>query len=108
MPGRDRTGPMGYGPRTGRGAGWCGEGDRQDLTHPNWGSGWRSGYQRFGGRGHGWRHEYYATGLPRWARSEYTPPSQQQELSWLKDEAEWLKSQLEQINRRIEELEQKE
>jgi hypothetical protein len=29
MPGRDKTGPMGAGPRTGRGAGDCGTTERQ-------------------------------------------------------------------------------
>jgi Family of unknown function (DUF5320) len=108
MPDRDRTGPMGYGPRAGRGAGWCGDNSRRDFPQPVQGAGWRSGYQRFGGRGRGWRHEYYETGLPRWAHPGYAPPNRAQELSLLKDEAGWLKSQFEQINRRIQELEQKE
>jgi hypothetical protein len=99
---------MGYGPRTGRGVGRCGDDVSEDIAHPYWGPERWTGYQRFGGRGRGWRHEYFATRLPRWARPEYAPPSREQELSWLKDEAEWLNSQIEQINRRIEELEQKE
>jgi hypothetical protein len=44
MPGRDRTGPMGEGPRSGRGLGDCGE--RDDG----------GGFRRGGGRGRGWSH----------------------------------------------------
>ncbi len=43
MPRFDGTGPLGYGPRTGRGMGFCGGG-----------MGWGRGY----GRGIGWRNFY--------------------------------------------------
>jgi hypothetical protein len=66
------------------------------------------GYRRFGGWGRGWRHSYYATGQPGWARAGYFPPTQEQELAGLKNEAEYLQSQLDAISRRIGELEQKE
>jgi len=99
---------MGFGPRTGRGAGLCRDDIREYIDRPYAASGRWTTYPRSGGRGRGWRHEYFATHLPRWARCEYIPLSQEQELSWLKDEAEWFKSQFEQINQRIEELEQNE
>ena len=65
MPGGDRTGPRGLGPMTGRGAGYCGGYERPGFTNPAPGYGMRFG-GRFGGwgGGRGWRHWYYATGLP--------------------------------------------
>jgi hypothetical protein len=66
------------------------------------------------GGGWGWRHQYYATGLPRWARwgpapaaaygTPYAPPSREQEVEMLRGEAEWLKEQLDAIAQRMEEL----
>ncbi len=107
MPGGDRTGPRGLGPMTGRGAGYCSGYERPGFANPVPGYGMRFGGQFGGwGGGRGWRHRYYATGLPVWARPEYPAPVQaaEQELAGLKDEAEWLKGQLEAINQRIEEL----
>ena len=52
MPGRDGTGPMGYGPMTGGRPGLCG-----DSAIPS---------RRGGGRG--WRNQFYATGLTGWQR----------------------------------------
>ena len=79
-----------------------------------WGGAW--------GRGRGWRHWYYATGLPGWARFGYAPawgappaapygsygapPAPEQEVDVLKTQAEWLKQQLDAISKRIAELEQ--
>ena len=45
MPNQDKTGPMGQGPRTGRGLGPC--------ACPARGEGTRQGYGRQGGRGRG-------------------------------------------------------
>lgn len=91
----------------------------------NWAPPARAGRGQ-GGGGRGWRHRYYATGLPRWARgpkasgwdvppawahspaydarNEY--PSREQEVGMLKDEAEWLKEQLDAINEQMDELSQ--
>ena len=133
MPARDRTGPVGQGPMTGRGMGYCGGSDAPGWA--NWGpgrrfygrrapglrGGWGDGYGPGRGRaGRGWRHRHYATGLPRWARGqEYPlqdvppawaygapvePPSREQEIEMLKDEAAWLKEQLDAINGRMDEL----
>jgi hypothetical protein len=124
MPAGDGTGPMGMGPMTGRGAGYCGGYDAPGRS--NWGPGRRfygrgrrggygppPMYGRAGG-GRGWRHWYHATGLPRWARwgnppawdqgPEYGPPPREQEIEMLKDQAEWLREQLEAINLRMDEL----
>jgi hypothetical protein len=127
MPAGDRTGPMGMGPMTGRGMGYCG--GYETLGWDYWGSGRRFygrggrwGGPGFGRGGGGHRNRYYATGLPRWARDRGVggfgyppavaygapdaPPSRTQEVEMLKDEAEWLKEQLNVINQRMDELSQ--
>ncbi|HNR33506.1 MAG TPA: DUF5320 domain-containing protein, partial [Candidatus Hydrogenedentes bacterium] len=70
MPGGDRTGPLGAGPMTGRGAGRCAGFDMPGYANPVPGRGfWGRGFGRGGGGGgRGWRHWYYATGLPGWMR----------------------------------------
>lgn len=108
MPGGDRTGPRGFGPMTGRRAGYCGGHDMPGFANPVPGYGMRGGRSGSWGGGHGWRHWFYATGVPFWARTGAISPPPEQELASLKDEAELLKGQLEAINRRIEELEKRE
>jgi hypothetical protein len=49
--------------------------------------------------GRGWRHCYYATGVPGWVA-----PTPEQETADLKTQADWLKEQLDAIQKRIEEL----
>ena len=110
MPARDRTGPMGMGPMTGRAMGYCaGYGAPNRETRGAW-----SGLGRGGGRG--WRNWFHATGLPRWARwglppaaaygAPFATPSPEQEIDLLKDQAEWLKDQLDRVNQRMGELSQ--
>ncbi|OQA47148.1 MAG: hypothetical protein BWY52_00335 [Chloroflexi bacterium ADurb.Bin325] len=103
MPRGDRTGPLGAGPMTGRGAGWCAGYDRPGYAQAAPGFG-RGGY-RAGGRG--WRNMFYATGLPFWARGGVPPavqPTPDQEVMELRTQANWLAQQLEAIQRRIEAL----
>ncbi|MBC7248832.1 MAG: DUF5320 domain-containing protein [Anaerolineae bacterium] len=113
MPRGDRTGPMGMGPMTGRAAGYCAgygvPGYANPIPGRGYGMGWGGGW----GRGWRWRHWYYATGLPGWARfgyapayGPYAPPTREQEAEMLKEQAEWLKGQLDAISKRIAELEQ--
>ena len=122
MPAGDGTGPAGMGPRTGRGAGYCSGYDAPGWAHPGFGRGFGRGRgyggrgMRGGGGGRGWRNQFYATGLPRWARwgpppvtaygAPYASPSREQEVDMLKGEAEWLKGQLDAIAQRMEELSQ--
>jgi hypothetical protein len=78
---------------------------------PGLGRGW-------GGGGRGWRHWYYATGLPRWARygnppfwgyAPYPqPPGAEEETEFLKSQAEALKRELDAITKRLDELEKEE
>lgn len=69
-----------------------------------------------GGFGRGWRHMYYATGLPGWMRAGWWPisfagvgpwPEAEQQVEWLKQEAKLLESQLKAIRTQIERLEKK-
>ena len=111
MPGGDRSGPMGMGPMTGRAAGFCAGYDVLGYVNPMPGRGFGMGW----GRGRGWRHRYYATGLPGWARfgrapawgyGPYAGPlTREQEVESLKTQAGWLKEQLDAINRCLTELE---
>lgn len=118
MPHGDRTGPMGQGARTGRGAGFC---NRYEIAgYANRGGVYPFGGGRHmnagGGRGH--RHWYYATGLPGWVRGgrnfpgsnwndQFVPPaiSRSEELEMLKDEAGYFEEALEGIKERISSLE---
>ena len=105
MPGFDGTGPRGQGPLTGGGRGFC--------AVPMRGTGYYRPYggRFFGGgrgRGRGFRNQYWATGLPGWARAGYgmvenlTP---KEETDMLKEEAQALKQQLQDIQDRISTLE---
>ena len=98
MPGRDRTGPLGAGPRTGRGMGYCGGNDQGRFVDPARGLRNRFGFG-FRGAGHGWRHRFFATGMPGWL--SLTP---EQETADLKVQADLLKTQLDAIQEHIEEL----
>ena len=127
MPGGDRTGPMGMGPMTGRGAGYC-----AGYGAPGFVSGGRGFGGGGRGRGRGWRNWFYATGVPGWQRASWgwpafgfgggvapsvppvapsvppvAPPtmSRDQELDLLRRQAEGFAGALDEIRRRIEELE---
>jgi hypothetical protein len=121
MPAGDRTGPGGWGPVTGRGLGYCAGYGAPGYANPapglgrGWGRGaWGAGRGR-GGGGRGWRHQYYATGLPGWARYGYAPfwgyapypqpPGAEEETELLKNQAEALQRELDAINKRLDELE---
>jgi len=124
MPWGDGTGPAGYGPMTGRAAGFCAGYSTPGYANPIPGRGFG-----FGGRGGGWgrRNWFYATGMPGWQRASYGYPAYggavpynveppvygtpgvgpQQELDALKGQAEYLEDALEGITKRIAELEAK-
>lgn len=120
MPRGDRTGPLGRGPMTGRGAGYCAGYDVPGFMNPVGGRrgfwGWGRGGGRGGGRG--WRHWYYATGLPGWMRGgspgwygwagappAAEPMTREQEVETLKQHADFLEESLKEVTKRLEELE---
>ncbi|MBM3188771.1 MAG: hypothetical protein FJZ90_08635 [Chloroflexi bacterium] len=114
MPRGDRTGPWGMGPMTGRAAGYCAGYGVPGFANPVvWGGMGRGFWGRGGGRG--WRHWYYATGLPAWARwGAAFPPvvpwgvppkvKPEDEAEALREQAEYLRGMLEDIQKRLEEL----
>ncbi len=120
MPLGDRTGPLGMGPKTGRGAGYCSGFGMPGYANPvpvrgwfGFGRGWSRGRGLFG-RGCGWRHWYWATGLPGWARAGYGyqpfwgypyASTAREEIDVLREEAEFLKKELEEVQSRIKTLE---
>lgn len=120
MPAGDGTGPRGMGPMTGRGTGYCAGYGAPGYANPAPGRGFGMGGGW--GRGRGWRNQYYATGMPGWARYGYAPawgappaapygpygapPTPEQETEFLKAQAEGLKEQLDAISQRIAALEQ--
>lgn len=98
MPGSDRTGPLGYGPQTGRGMGIC-------AGYASAGRFVRGCGMGFGGRGY--RNRFW-TFSPRYLGGVPQPEadvSAQQKLSSLKQQAEFLHNELDEINQRIEQLE---
>jgi hypothetical protein len=107
MPRGDRTGPTGTGPMTGRAAGYCAGYDVPGYANSAVGR----GFGRGGGRGGGWRwrHWFYATGLPGWARfgppAAWATPTPEQEVESLRAQAERLQSQLDAVHQRVQELE---
>jgi hypothetical protein len=116
MPGGDRTGPMGMGPMTGRGAGFCGGAGAPGFMSRMAGAFFGRGR---GGGGRGWRNMFYATGLPGWMRagvgmagaamaaSAFRGMTREQELDVLKQQADQAAAVLESIRQRISELEGK-
>jgi len=128
MPFGDGTGPRGMGPMTGRGMGYCAGFPTPGYMNPGFGrGGYGRGFAGGGGRGgggRGWRNWYNATGMPGWARaaqgmpafggvvpppvSPYMqPPTAEDEMAMLKDQAEYLKQQLDSIQNQISELDTK-
>jgi hypothetical protein len=97
MPGGDRTGPVGQGPRTGRGAGYCGPGDEPGFAT----AGGRGGFGFGRGRGFG-AGRGFGRGWGRWfgfAASEEAPRAD--------NEADRLRAQVEELKNRLARLEQK-
>lgn len=121
MPAGDGTGPAGMGPMTGRVAGYCAGYAMPGYSNPVPGRGFGWGFGRgrgfWGGRG--WRHQYYATGLPGWVRfggysapyvypGAYYKPDPEMEKQALKNQANAMQSELDAINKRLGELETEE
>ena len=87
MPGGDRTGPLGLGSMTGRGAGYCAGNPGPGLAGP-------IPQRGFWGRGRG----------RRWFRPTVPTVSKEQELEDLRGQAEYVQENLDGIRNRIEEL----
>ena len=89
---------------TGRGMGYCAGFDAPGFMNPGFGRGSGRGPSPRKGGGRGWRHWFYATGLPGWARFGFGQPmSEEQEVKMLKEQAKALQRELDAINKRLEE-----
>ena len=133
MPGGDRTGPAGYGSRTGRGLGYCSGYDSPGFTRGTprggggFGRGWGRGFGRgywgrgrgFGGRGYYpyptpdyraalYYNPYYGRTYPLptspYYGSVYPEPSKDEEKSYLEDMVKGLEGELKVIKERLQEL----
>ncbi len=118
MPRGDATGPMGMGPMTGRGAGYCAGYGMPGYMNNISGRGFGMGFGRgagFGGRGgrgggFGFRNRFYATGVPGWAwyggsvAAPYQKSDPELEKQALGNQAEMLQAELDAIKNRLEEL----
>ena len=101
MPGGDRTGPEGMGPRTGRGMGYCAGYNQPGYLTPGPGMGRGRGWGRGGGRGRGWG--WRGTAAPAQAAAAQAPGS---ETEALRDQVRQLQESLDQVMQRLEGLEQ--
>jgi len=112
MSGGDRTGPMGMGPMTGRGMGYCA--GYAAPGYMNGPGGMGMGRGRGGGRG--WRNRFYATGRPGWmaggyggywpaAPAAFAAPSSVDQTAALKDEIAFLEQSLARTRERLADLE---
>jgi hypothetical protein len=116
MPYGDGTGPLGEGPQTGRGLGYCAGYDGPGYA---WGPGGGFGGR---GRGRGHRNWYYRTGLTGWQRGRFNvgpvgpwygapalgwgwTPTKEQQITSLKAQADNLESVLSEVRRELSELE---
>ncbi|HED23649.1 MAG TPA: hypothetical protein ENN91_00820 [Firmicutes bacterium] len=90
MPGGDGTGPMGYGPRSGRAAGYCAGYGMPGFANP-----WPR--RRFRGRGYGYGYGYAAPAPDAGAYAG--------EKEYLKEQAEYLKEEISMLEARLKELE---
>jgi hypothetical protein len=112
MPRGDGSGPMGAGPMSGRGAGYCAGFKQPGYLNPGMGQGFRGGGFGFGGGGggRGRRNRFWATGLPGWMRfggGLQAPPvgsSGDAERDMLVRQAEMLQQQLDVLQQRLEAL----
>lgn len=107
MPRGDRTGPVGAGPLTGRGMGYCSGSARPGFTYPGPRYGLGRGMGLGGGRG--WRRGGFGQfwGYPYPPANPYVnfqPINDEQEMDILDDQVKMLESEIKQIKRRQAEL----
>ena len=121
MPGGDGTGPMGLGPMTGRGAGFC-----AGYSAPGYANAWpRFGRGRVFGRGmgRGWRRFGFAPVQPIVPADRIVPiypaqpayqPTKEEEIQYLESDAKAIQAEqnvlnqeLDAVKKRLEELKKK-
>ncbi len=111
MPRGDGTGPMGMGPMTGRGAGYCAGYSAPGYANAA-GGGYGCGIGR--GRGRGFRRMYFSGGVPGAGRFPgygygygYADPylSADSEKDMLNRQAKFLEDQMAEIRKRLDDIE---
>jgi len=109
MPGGDRTGPEGYGSRTGRGLGYCSGYDNPGFVKgaPR-GRGFGRGFGRDWGRSRGfWRRGHYSEPYYEPApyyRTPYPESNKEGEKTYLEEMVKGLEEELKTIKERLQEL----
>jgi len=110
MPRGDHTGPMGMGPKTGRGAGYCNGFDAPGyVTQPGFGSRSGGGFGRgrgqgrsYGcGQGRGFRQSFVPVGTPGRGRATAPGAAAFDEKTALRQQAEVLETRLRQIQQQL-------
>ncbi len=108
MPGFDGTGPLGQGPMTGWGRGFCAPGARRygyrSLGPRGFGRGrgWGRGWGRGLGLGRGWGRGW-GRGLGWWRGPAWLTP--EEEKAFLEDEVAFLEKEINDMRQRLAELE---
>lgn len=104
MPRGDRTGPYGYGPMSGQGAGFCAGYDMPGYAN----AGFYRGGMRMGRRARGGRHSRFYGGMGRgWmGNAAYAVPypadmSPAEKTDMLKTREAWLQEQLEEVQQEM-------
>jgi hypothetical protein len=110
MPGGDRTGPRGGGPKTGRGLGYCAGDDQPGYAASQPAQGLGLGFRwggRGSGRGRGWWNRSNAGFWSGRGRGGFVAPavSQDQDIDSLKAQAQELQNALRGIQDRLNKLE---
>ena len=110
MPGGDRTGPLGLGPRTGREVGYCAGFGVPGYVNPRsgfgrgFGRGWSRGVGRgFWGRDRGFSWRDYNWPDPIYYRG-YPQPSKEEEKAYLENMVKGLEEEIKSIRSRILEI----
>ncbi|WP_022669636.1 DUF5320 domain-containing protein [Hippea alviniae] len=110
MPWGDRTGPLGYGPRTGRALGYCSGNSVPGymVGGPGFGRGWGFGRGRGFGRGWGW-HRGWGPGWQGYAPVvPYAYPDKETERKALETQIESLTRSIDALKNRLSELDKEE
>ena len=104
MPGGDRTGPTGQGPRTGRALGYCSGSNTPGYANPGFGRGLGRGWGRGLGRG------FWGRGRGYWFRGNYPEPyyppapDKEEERTYLENTIKDLEEEIKIVKDRLQEL----
>ena len=101
MPGGDGTGPVGFGPRTSRSAGFCAGFSGPGYINSNPGRGFGRGFWR---RRMFWCRPYYQNYYNPGFRGVFTEQNKEMEKSYLEDMVKDLEKEIKEIRERIKEV----